>query len=229
MARLPRLAVADATHYLLLRGLDGERSPCFADAGDRDAAWSTLVAAAAAEGLQLHAAALLPEALHLLVTTADAAGLARMVQSLGRRYVAAYNRRHGRRGPLWDGRYRCAVVEAGPWRLQALLLIDGLSADPGMSTASHHCGTSRWPGLRDLPEWWSLGNTPFEREAAYAEKLSHGPATATRAALLRAVASGWVFGSAAYAQRLAAIHGRPTGARPRGRPRRQLTTEASRQ
>ena len=96
------------------------------------------------------------------------------MQALGRRYVAAHNRRHGRCGTLWDGRFRCGVVEPGPTRLQALCLIDGAAADPGLTSAAHRLGGPRDGLLIDPPEYWQLGNTPFEREAAYRRLLDAG-------------------------------------------------------
>ena len=97
-----------------------------------------------------------------------------MVQGLGRRYVSAYNRRHGRRGTLWDGRFRCAVVEAGAPRLMVLQLIDGQAEAIALTSAAHRTGGSRLVWMTDITELWSLGNTPFEREAAYRALLISG-------------------------------------------------------
>ena len=61
----------------------------------------------------LHAYALLDDAVQLLLRPPSDAALSRMMQALGRRYVAAFNRRHGRSGTLWDGRFRAGVVQPG--------------------------------------------------------------------------------------------------------------------
>jgi hypothetical protein len=55
-----------------------------------------------------------PSEVLLLLTPATATALGALMQGLGRRYGAAFNRRHGRRGTLWAGRFRTAVVQAGP-------------------------------------------------------------------------------------------------------------------
>jgi putative transposase len=72
--------------------------------------------------------------------------------------------------------------------------------------------------LVDLPEVWQLGNTPFEREAAYRTLLVQvalRDAPQMRAAAL----GGWVIGSPAFQAQLAVLEGRPARPRPRGRPR----------
>jgi putative transposase len=220
MARLPRLVLPGESHYLILRahGGLGPAGICV-DAGDRSACLAALQEAAAAERVQIHAYALLPGELQLLATPEDRSGLSRLVQGLGRRYVSAYNRRYGRSGTLWDGRFRCCVVEAGATRLNLLRLIDGLSAEPGVTSAGHHTGGPRLALLRDLPEIWAMGNTPFEREAAFRTVLAQGLAPGVAEGLRQSALGGWAAGSAGFAASAAAAGERPTRPRPRGRPR----------
>ena len=97
MARQPRLAVAGELHHLLLRGHNGQA--VFADDADRAAFVELLREPAARQGVAIHAYALLVAEVHLLVTPAQAESLGRLMQSIGRRYVALVNRRHARRGP----------------------------------------------------------------------------------------------------------------------------------
>ena len=79
------------------------------------------------------------------------------MQGLGRRYGAGFNRRHGRSGALFDGRFRAAVVEPGEWTLAALRLVDlsgeSQAALPA-SSAGHRLGLRRdlcRRGLRPRP------------------------------------------------------------------------------
>ena len=222
MARLPRLVVAGQAHFVVQRGHGG--APVFADDSDRAAYLAALREAAATERVQVHAHALLPDEVQLLVTPAEPAALSRLMQALGRRYVAAYNRRHGRRGTLWDGRFRCGVVEPGPMRLQALCLIDGAAAESGLTSAAHRLGGPRDALLVDPPEYWQLGNTPFEREAAYRGLLQAGVPPAAAQALRSAAIGGWAAGSPGFKASLADALSRPAQPRPRGRPRRGATS-----
>ncbi|MBA4458052.1 transposase, partial [Cylindrospermopsis raciborskii CS-506_B] len=83
----------------------------------------------------VHAFALAADEVHLVVTPADAHGPSRLMQAVGRRYVSAHHRRHGGAGTLWDGRFRCAIVEPGAALLSVLTLVDGVAAEPGHSSA----------------------------------------------------------------------------------------------
>ena len=220
MARLPRLSLAGQPHWLIQRGHSG--SPVVADAADRQTFLAALGEAAASEQVQIHAYALLDNEVHLLATPASATGLSCMMQSLGRRYVSAYHRRHGGSGTLWDGRFRCAVVESGATLLDVLCLIDGLAGtapEPGDSSLGHRAGGERHPLLMDPPPYWLLGNTPFERQAAWRRRVADGLPAARAAALRKAALGSWAVGTADFAAAVAEEAARPAAPRPRGRPR----------
>lgn len=219
MARLPRLVVPNQAHHVILRGHGGQ--PVFADLQDRAAYRAALRDAATAEQVAVHAWALLDAEVQLLATPRTAPALGRLVQAVGRRYVSASNRRHGRSGTLWDGRFRCAVVEPGATRLAVLRLIDGQSVEPEWTSAAARTGGPRTASIADLPEVWALGNTPFEREAAWREMLAQGLPTEDAGRLRQAALHGWVSGSAAFAAAVQETAGRPAAPRARGRPRLQ--------
>jgi putative transposase len=218
MARLARLVLAGHAHYVIQRGHSA--APVFADDHDRAVYLAALREAAAAERVLLHAYALLNAEVQLLLCPPQAEALSRMIQAVGRRYVSAYHRRHGGSGTLWDGRFRCAVVQPGATRLEVLCLVDGQSAEPGVTSAGHRTEGRPDPTLADPPEYWQLGNTPFEREVAYRALLAQGLASARAQALRRAALGGWVAGTPAFAAQVSEAAARPTLPRPRGRPPR---------
>ena len=110
MARLARLAVADQAHLIIQRGNNGQA--VFVDSRDRENLLQMLCQAAAENRVAIHAYALTDNEVALLATPDEARGLSRMMQALGRRYVVGFNRRHGRTGTLWEGRFRATVIEA---------------------------------------------------------------------------------------------------------------------
>jgi putative transposase len=220
MARLPRLEWPGQTHCLQLRAHGALAGPgvVITDT-DRNAFVHAVHAAAAAVSVRVHAYAALPERVLLLATPSESGALGRMVQAISRRYVVDYNRRHAHRGTVWDGRFRSAVIEPGTWRLAALCWVDGQSAEPGMTSASGRVGAAGEGFVVDPPEFWQLGNTPFDREAAYRQRLAQG-LTATQLETLReAVQGGWVVGSPSFTDEAERATGRPARPRPRGRPR----------
>lgn len=217
MARLPRLALAGHAHCIVQRG-HGARA-VFVDDHDRSLYLTTLREAAATEHTQVHAWALLDDEVRLLATPEAGPQLARLVQAIGRRYVSAYNRRHGCSGTLWGGRFRSAVLAPGPVLLDALRWVDGASSVAGQTSAAHRTGAGTVTGLTDPPEFWGLGNTPFEREAAYRALLAEGLPRAQQAWLRQAVMGGWVAGDPAFSADVAATSARPAAPRSPGRPR----------
>ena len=228
MARLPRLAVADHAHLVLLRGHAGQ--PVFRDDIDRMAFRSALQNACRAENVALHAYALLPERVWLLCTPGSARGLARAMQSLGRGFSLAFNRRHGRSGSVWDGRYHASVVDGGEHSLAAMLFVDqapvrerlAASAESAnWSSARQHLGLETNLALTDVAGYWSLGNTPFERCAAYRAMLDEPLGSQLVKRLSAATQRGWAVGSPAFLDNLRQSLARPVAPQPRGRPRKQ--------
>jgi putative transposase len=225
VARLPRLALPGQSHLVLQRGHNGE--PVFADEADRRGYLAALADASAQHGLRVHAWGLADSQVLLLAEPEQAESLSRAMQAVGRRYVAGFNRRHGRRGTLWDGRFRAGIVESPGFALAALLFAETAGgqlseadvADDSRSSRPHHLGLQRLPLVSDHSVYWALGNTPFDREAAYRRLVEQGWGSHQHQALARTAEHGWVLGTASFAQRVAEQVARPVQPRRRGRPR----------
>ena len=216
MARQARLVLPGLAHLVSLQALKGVDP--FPTEADRDRFLALMREAAVTASLQVHAHALLPDQVRVLATPNEAAAISSWVQAVGRRYVSAYNRSYSRSGTLWAGRFRCAPVEPGAWCLRALRFVDGASADRALTSAGQRCGGPRaWPWV-DPPEYWALGNTPFERESAY-ERLLAEPLSETELdKMCRCLTGGWVCSSGPFASGLHFAATRRASPRPRGRP-----------
>ncbi|MFG6446892.1 transposase [Roseateles sp. BYS180W] len=227
MARLPRLAFAKHCHYLIHRGHNG--AEIVRDEQDAQQLMAVLRDTAQLHAVTVHAYAVLPKQLHILATPDTAEGLSGWMQALGRRYVAYFNGKHGRRGTLWDGRFRAAPIDARHYALAVMRSIElcpvweGLVAAPehyGWSSCAHHLGRQRDPLVTDAAEFWALGNTPFERELAWQQWLQEGESSAQRQRHVEAALKGWALGTEPFLTQLALTGGRPLQPRPRGRPRK---------
>lgn len=218
MARLRRLSLAGHVHWLIQRGHNGRT--VFADEADCLLFQRALLEASRQEGVQVHAYALVDTEAQLLVSPSQAPSLGRMMQALGRRFVAAHHRRHGGSGTLWAGRYHCAVVEPGATLLDVLTLIEGSAVQAGASSFNHRGHGAADPLVTELPEYWRLGNTPFDRQSQWQQRVSEGVPAARAQALRSAAWGGWAVGSATFANQLSETGARPTAPRPRGRPRK---------
>jgi putative transposase len=227
MARLPRLALAGLPHHVLQRGHN--RQPVFVDDQDRRAYLAALREAAAGLRVAVHGYVLLDDQVQLLLTPQGPDDLGALMQAIGRRYVAGFNRRHERAGTLWDGRFRASVVEPAAALLQALCFLEqspvrqGLCASAGdwpWSSAPHHLGRSRDRLLSEHPRFWQLGNTPFEREACWQRWLDEPMAAVVLQQHEQALQHSWPIGAGAFLAGIAARVDRPVTPRPRGRPRK---------
>ncbi len=227
MARLPRLVVPNHLHHVIARG--NNEQAVFIDEADYQQYLSWLRDAARQQRVAIHAYALLPDRVHLLVTPSDEPGLGKMMQAVGRLYVPYFNARHRRSGSLWEGRFRATVIDAAPHFTDCAHLLEhlpvqaGLSADMASwpwSSHSHHTGLRRQPWLTDHPVYWALGNTPFDREAAYQQHCALPPERRVVRAVEDATHKGWVLGSDAFKAGLAKLTSRRLQPARRGRPRK---------
>lgn len=233
MARQPRLAVAGELHHVLLRGHNGQ--PAFADDVDRAAFVEVLREPAARLGVAIHAYALLAAEVHLLVTPAEAESLGRLMQSIGRRYGLRFNRRHGRHGALWDGRFRTSLLDARTLLLPAMLHIESLAVRAGQavsapdwmwSSAAHHSGRRRDPLVTDHALYWRLGNTPFDREQAHTLALEAHQQGEEDVRFGLAVVQAHALGPAPFVARMGEVLGRSFAPQSRGRPRHHSSNKS---
>ena len=201
MARLPRLSVPDFPHHIIQRG--NNRQPIFAAVADYLYMWKLLEDSTIRFDVAIHAYVLMENHFHLLASPRTDKGLSQMMQAVGRSYVRYYNDLHGRSGTLWEGRYRSTIIQPDLYLLPCMAYIDlnpvrgGLVAeakDFPWSSHGHYAGLRTDRLITPHPLYWSLGNTPFSREAAYAEMVRVGVSAGQQAALTGAALSGWVLG-----------------------------------
>ncbi len=232
MARLPRLTLPGLPHHILLRGND--RQPIVRTDEDRQQLLDLLASHAADHRVALHAYVLMDNHLHLLATPEDER-LPLWMQAVGRRYVRFFNDRHGRSGTLWEGRYRSTVLQPERYLLACMAWMDlnpvraGLVARPAdhaWSSHRHYVGLRHDRVVAPHALYWALGNTPFAREAAYAELVREGPPAGIQQQLLAAVRGGWALGDEAFVAGLQKLTPRRVTMRPAGRPRRLSSQES---
>lgn len=227
MARLPRLTLPGQPHHVIQRG--NNRQDIFIDRQDREMLLSLIGEHAARLQVALHAYVLMDNHFHLLATPATETGLPQWMQAVGRRYVRYFNDRHGRSGTLWEGRYRSTLIQTDRYFLACMAYIDlnpvraGMVADARdfpWSSHGHYAGLRSDRIITPHALYWSLGNTPFAREAAYSDLVRAGVSQADVQLLTDSTLRGWAAGDADFVQTLQAstdrrlVKGRP-GRRPR--------------
>lgn len=227
MARLPRLTVPGYPHHIIQRG--NNRQAIFDSRANYEDLLNLLTENAQKSGVAIHSYVLMSNHFHLLVTPQADDSLPQMMQAVGRRYVRHFNDALGRSGTLWEGRYKSTLIQTDRYLLACMAYIDlnpvraGLVAEPGdypWSSYGHYAGLRNDKLITPHPLFWELGNTPFAREAAYAELVRAGITTEQQNDLTRSALKGWALGEADFVADLQKRTERRVSKTSAGRPLR---------
>lgn len=225
MARLPRLTLPGHPHHVIQRG--NNRQAIFATAADRQMMLDLLDENARKFSVAIHAYVLMDNHFHLLATPQTADGLPQMMQAVGRRYVRYFNDSQQRSGTLWEGRYKSTLIQTERYLLACMAYIDLNPVRAGMvaqardypwSSHGHYIGLRTDKLLTPHPLVWALGNTPFAREAAYAELVQAGISTGQQQALTDSALQGWALGEPDFVKNLQKMTARRVSKSTAGRP-----------
>lgn len=227
MARHPRFDLPGVPQHLVQRGVD--RQPCFAGTDDYLRYRQELGEAALKHDCALHAYVLMTNHVHLLVTPAERGAVSRMMQAIGRRYVACFNARYRRTGTLWEGRFKSALVDSERYVLACYRYIELNPVRAGMVSTPRGY---RWSSYRDNAlglsdaliqphaAYRQLGADAHARRAAYRQLVDVGLPAGDAEALALHTRQQKPWGSAKFKRQVEALTQRSTDVRPRGRPRR---------
>jgi putative transposase len=205
MARLPRLTLPGYPHHVIQRG--NNRQAIFSSLADYQTLLTLLEEYAKKFNVAIHAYVLMSNHFHLLATPQTADGLPQMMQAVGRRYVRYFNDHQKRSGTLWEGRYKSTLIQTDRYLLACMTYIDlnpvrgalvAQAADYPWSSYGHYVGLRSDPLITPHALVWELGNTPFAREATYAELVQSGINPVQQAALTAATLHGWALGGADF-------------------------------
>ncbi|MGF1615353.1 MAG: transposase [Gammaproteobacteria bacterium] len=228
MPRKPRFYVPGAPVHAIQRG--HHRAAVFFDDFDYLEYLRCLKQAADRCGGAVHAYVLMTNHVHLLLTPEHGDSLKCLFQSLGRHYVHYVNQTYHRQGGLWEGRYKCNVIESQAYLLSCMRYIE---LNPVRAGRVKHPAQYRWSsyasnalGVRNAvvtehPEYVALGRLAEDRQSVYRE-LFERDADADELALFRcALQTGTPLGNARFKAEIEAALNIKVGFARRGRPKKQ--------
>ncbi|MBI5444706.1 MAG: transposase [Deltaproteobacteria bacterium] len=181
MARPLRLEHPGALWHVTARG--NERGDVFRDDVDREEFLSVLGRTVSVYGWRLHAYVLMGNHYHLFVETPEPT-LSRGMRDLNGITTQRFNRRHGRTGHLFEGRFKAILVEREAHFLEVARYVVLNPVRVGFSRSA-----ASWPwssykataGLAEAPEWletgWTIeqfGRRPAEARRRYAAFVADG-------------------------------------------------------
>ena len=170
MARPLRLEYPGAVYHVMARG--HERSAIFRDADDRAKFLTLLASIVPDEKWVVHGYCLLGNHYHLMLETPEGE-LSRGMRSLNGEYGQWFNRRHDRRGHVFEGRFRAVLVQKESHLLE---LHRYIVLNPVRARLARRAADWRWSsyrataGLERAPGWletdWTLAQFARSRSAA---------------------------------------------------------------
>lgn len=229
MARLARTIIPGQAMHVMVRG--NNREILFLKDADRRIYLDWLQEAAKQFGCLVHAFALMPNHVHLLITPQNPDSLAKTMQSLGRRYAQYFNQLHHRSGTIWEGRYRSSLIDPDYFlRAQRYIELNPVRAgfesnpqDCAWTSFASHIGGNAEPWLVDHQRFWELGNTPFERQMTWAGFVKEGAPHWENQQITEALVRSKPWVSDIYAKKLFKDDPDQVLIRYRGRPKKIST------
>jgi putative transposase len=143
MPRKARIDAPDTLHHIILRGK--ERKKIFQDDADRDQFLLRLSHLLRETSSSCYAWALLPDRAHLLLRTGTIP-IASLMLRLLTGYVVTFNRRHHRRGPLFQSRYKSTLCQEKPYLLELVFYIHLAPLRHGVVRNLSELGNYRYSG-----------------------------------------------------------------------------------
>ena len=176
MARQPRLVLPGVALHVVQRG--NNRSACFDEVSDYLCYLANLRKLSAKYGCVVHAYCLMTNHVHVLMTPRSFEDCRNLMRDLGNCHVHYFNRRYGRTGTLWEGRYRSCLVESARYVLACYRYIElnpvraRIVDDPRRYAWSSHLvngGIGEDILATPHPEYLALADVPDVRFVRYRE------------------------------------------------------------
>jgi putative transposase len=156
MARPQRIEFAGALYHVGAKGQGGDR--LFRDAADAERFLAILAQVCRRYDWAVMAYCLLPDRFEL-VTETRRATLSEGMRRLAGLYGQAFNRRHGRRGPVFQGRFKAVLVDGDLYLAEVCRETLRAPVEAGLADEARDW---RWSSLRAMargraPDWLACG------------------------------------------------------------------------
>ncbi len=216
MPRKPRVHAPGGVYHAILRGNGGE--DIFFSAADRHEFYRLLEIGVCRFGHRVHAFCLMSNHVHLVLQAGETP-LSRPMQTLSSRYARWINRRTGRAGHVFQGRYKALLVDADAYLLE---LIRYVHLNPMRAGAAARAEAYPWTshraylGIESLP-WlttdWALslfGRREATARARYRDFIAAGAGEGRRAEFHDGADDSRVLGDDRFTERALGAAGAPS-------------------
>lgn len=225
MPRYPRVFVPTIPLHIVQRGHN--RQPVFLERSDFEYYLVNLAEVRGAYGVKVHAFCLMTNHVHLLLTPGSLSeAVSAFMRVLAARQTRFVNKREGRTGTLWEGRFKASPIDSSAYMLACYRYIElnpvraNMVAHPRdyeWSSYRHNVGDQKVDWLDRHEELLALGEAPA---AAYRQLVAEGVSAEDTATIRTALKRNQVTGNDKFRASLAARLGRRLSNRAPGRPRK---------
>jgi len=228
MPRQQRYRLPGVPQHIIQRG--NNRQVTFFDESDYSHYLEDLQEAAEKWDCNIHAYVLMTNHVHLLMTPNLEEGIAKVMQSVGRKYVRYINGTYSRSGTLWEGRYKASIVHSEAYLLTCYRYIELNPVRAGMvdSPADYRWSSFRYnaygetnPLISAHAEYQKLGVADSERQRAYRELFRHTIDNDRLHEIRESLQQCRVLGNDHFRLEIEAALGINAAPQKRGRPRKE--------
>lgn len=226
MARHNRVFLQDYPHHIVQRGHNRER--VFTEESDYKTYLENLSEVKTTLGIKLYGFCLMTNHVHLLLEpTQESHALSSLMKTLSARHTRRINCRNRRSGTMWEGRFKCSVVDTDRYFLACLRYID---LNPVRGAIVEHPQGYRWSSYRtlvgrDANEWldlhpilYELGKSSNGWQTAYEKFVADGVKDSELEIIRTAVQRNQLTGHDEFRNRISKRIGRRIGNNAPGRP-----------
>ena len=226
MARRRRVFIPGYPHHIVQRGHD--RNAVFVEPADYEYYLANLIEWKMQYDVAVYAYCLMTNHVHLIlaprVESSAISALMRRVSARQARYV---NRLERRSGTLWEGRFKCSIVDSDNYLLACMRYVD---LNPVRAGICRHPADYHWSGytqkVGQSSEVWldpdpvtdGMGESEAERNRAYADFVAADVSAVEHELIRTAVRRNQLTGRGQFVDEIEQRTGLRIEARGQGRP-----------
>ena len=195
--------------HLVHRG--NNRSRCFEDAREHELYLGLLGDMSERHHCAIHAYVMMTNHVHIVVTPEGRDDISDFMKQVAQRYTRFVNKRHGRTGTLWEGRFRSSLIDSEQYLLRCYRYVE---MNPVRARIVDHPAQYRWSSylhnamgapsriVKPHERYLALGRTAAVRHERYRALFDSGFPEAELIRIRRALLSGDCIGSDEFTARI---------------------------
>lgn len=226
MARRLRLFIADMPYHVIQRG--NNKNPIFFNSKDYSFFLNVLREAKTKHPCFIYGYCLMTNHFHLLIQPKEKDNISLLMKLLGAKYVRYVNDIHERTGTLWEGRFKCSLIDREAYFLAVLRYIEMNPVTAGIVNAPELYSWSSYrvrafgekSRVLDLDSWYNDLDPDVQQRQFKYRNFFQSSLTEDLQDLIKEMADkNGIVGSDEFREEIGQKLGKKITFRPPGRPK----------